>query len=94
MDKYSRYLEVQLLANKIEVLAVFLEFKAKAENNIKGYKIRIFQCDNRLEYKHLLKYLLKEGIVSQLSPIYTPESNGLPERINRTLITKMRAILI
>ena len=94
LDKYSRYLEVQLLANKTEVLAVFLEFKAKAENNIKGYKIRVFQCDNGLEYKHLLKYLLKEGIISQLSPVYTPESNGLPERINRTLITKVRAILI
>jgi len=42
LDKKSRYLEVQLLANKIEVLSVFLEYKVKVKNNIKGYKIRVF----------------------------------------------------
>jgi len=42
LDKKSRYLEIQLLANKIEVLLVFLEYKVKTENNIKGYKIRVF----------------------------------------------------
>ena len=82
------------MANKIEVLSVFLEFKARTKNNIKGYKIRIFQYNNGTEYKYLLKYLLKEGIISQLSPTYTPESNRLLERINRTLLTKVRAILI
>ena len=41
-NKKSKYLEVQLLANKTEVLSVFLEYKAKAENNIKGYKIHVF----------------------------------------------------
>jgi len=41
-NKKSRYLEVQLLANKIEVLLVFLEYKVRAKNNIKGYKIRVF----------------------------------------------------
>jgi len=64
LDKKSRYLEIQLLANKIEVLSVFLKYKVKAENNIKGYKIRVFQCDNGTEYKHLLKYLTKEGIIT------------------------------
>jgi len=94
LDKKSRYLKAQLLANKTEVLSVFLEYKAKAENNIKGYKIRVFQCDNRTEYKHLLKYLTKEGIIIQLSPPYTHECNGLPERINRTIMVKVRAVLI
>jgi len=42
LDKKSRYLEAQLLANKTEVLSVFLEYKVRAENNIKGYKIRVF----------------------------------------------------
>jgi len=42
LNKKSRYLKIQLLTNKTEVLSVFLEYKAKAENNIKGYKIRVF----------------------------------------------------
>jgi len=42
LNKKSRYLEIQLLANKTEVFSVFLKYKAKAENNIKGYKIRVF----------------------------------------------------
>jgi len=42
LDKKSRYLEIQLLVNKTEVLLVFLEYKVKTENNIKGYKIRVF----------------------------------------------------
>jgi len=63
LDKNSRYLEVRLLANKIEVYSVFLEFKAIAENNLKGYKIRVFQYDNGTEYKILYKYLRKEGII-------------------------------
>ena len=94
LDKKSRYLEVRLLANMIEVLEIFLEFKATAENNHKGYKIRVFQCDNGTEYKRLLRHLIKEGIITQLSPPYTPEPNGLLERINRTIIAKVRAVLL
>ena len=42
LNKKSRYLEIQLLINKTEILLVFLEYKVKTENNIKGYKIRVF----------------------------------------------------
>jgi len=42
LNKKSRYLKIQLLANKTEVLLVFLEYKVKTENNIKGYKIHVF----------------------------------------------------
>jgi len=42
LNKNSKYLETQLLTNKTEVLSVFLKYKVKAENNIKGYKICVF----------------------------------------------------
>ena len=71
-----------------------MEFKAIIENNLKGYKIRVFQYNKGTEYKILYKYLRKKGIIIQLSPPYTPKSNKLPERINRTIITKVRAMLI
>jgi len=93
-NKNSRYLKVQLLANKTEIYSVFLEFKATTKNNLKGYKIKVFQYNNGTKYKTLYKYLRKEGIIIQLSPLYIPKSNKLPERINRTIITKVRAMLI
>jgi len=42
LNKKSRYLKAQLLTNKTEVLSVFLKYKVRAENNIKGYKICVF----------------------------------------------------
>jgi len=93
-NKNSRYLKVQLLANKTEIYSVFLEFKATTKNNLKGYKIKVFQYNNGTKYKTLYKYLRKEGIIIQLSPLYIPKSNKLPKRINRTIITKVRAMLI
>ena len=71
-----------------------MEFKATTKNNLKGYKIRVFQYNNGTEYKNLLKYLRKEGIIIQLSLLHIPESNRLPERINKTIIAKVRALLL
>jgi len=96
LDKGTRYLEVQLLRNKKEVFKTFLAFKARSENNISNKRIRIFQTDNGTEYtnKQFEEYLIKEGIIHQLSPPYTKESNGFPKRINQTLLGKIRALLI
>lgn len=41
-----------------------------------------------------LGYILeKEGIVQTFSASYTPQSNGFPERYNRTLLSKTRSML-
>jgi len=62
-DKNSWYLKVRFLVNKIEIYFIFLEFKAIIKNNLKGYKIRVFQYNNEIKYKILYKYLWKEGII-------------------------------
>ena len=51
--------------------------------------------DNGTEYinKRLEDYLRKEGIIYQLNSPYTKEQNGFLERINRTLLNKVRALL-
>jgi hypothetical protein len=38
--------------------------------------------------------MAENGIVPQPVPPYTPEANGRAERLNRTLIEKVRALLI
>jgi hypothetical protein len=48
-----------------------------------------------VEFKgDLDKWLKTKGIVHQTSAPYTPQQNGLAERINRTLLERVRAILL
>jgi len=41
----------------------------------------------------MLTLLDKQGIVHDLSPAYSHESNGVSERYNRTIITAARLLL-
>ena len=95
LDKKTRFLEIKLLKTKNEAYSAFLEFKEREENNKDNKRIRIYATDNGTEFinNKFKLYLLKHGIIHQLSPIYTPESNGLVERINRTILNKVRCLL-
>ena len=56
----------------------------------------MFKSDNAAELtSNKLENLLKEsGVKHELSSPYNPEQNGLIERPNRTLLNKVRALLI
>lgn len=58
-------------------------------------KIKIIRSDNGREFcnAEFNNYLKKMGIVHQTTCPYTPEQNGLCERINRTLVEKARCML-
>jgi transposase InsO family protein len=60
-----------------------------------GHKLQAFRSDNGGEYRsHVLKaFCLEEGVDPQRSPPYQPESNGAAERLNRTLLSRVRASL-
>ena len=64
LDRALRYLEVKLLRRKNKVYNTFLKFKSRAENNPKGYRIRIFATDNGGKYvnKRFQSLFKKEGI--------------------------------
>ncbi len=98
LDKKSRYLKVKLLRTKDEALIAFQEFQKEAENspiNNKKRKILELFTDNGREYitKDFDLYLYKGGIKRLLAPPYNKEANGLIERINLTLLNKVRAVL-
>ena len=95
LDRALRYLEVKLFRRKKEVYKAFLKFKSRVKNNPKGYKIRIFAINNGGEYvnKRFQSFFKKEGITYQTTLVYTKEPNGLIERPNRTLMTKVRSLL-
>jgi hypothetical protein len=59
-----------------------------------GQKLKAIRSDNAPEFIKLSKELEKEGIRIELTMLYTLSQNGVVERLNRTLIIKVRAMLV
>lgn len=59
-------------------------------------KVKTIYCDNGKEYKNknLIEFCDGKGIHFHFSPPYTPQLNGVAERLNRTLIEMARTLLI
>ncbi|KAG6388307.1 hypothetical protein SASPL_153509 [Salvia splendens] len=94
-----RHLEVDtilspLLKSKNEVLAIFLKWKAQVENQM-GKKIKVLRSDNGGEYKSdPFQDICREcGIVRHFTVRNTPQQNGVSERMNRTLVEKVRCMM-
>jgi Reverse transcriptase (RNA-dependent DNA polymerase)/gag-polypeptide of LTR copia-type/Integrase core domain/GAG-pre-integrase domain len=78
------------------VLEVFEKFKERVELHFysKGYKIKAVRMDGGSEYQATLKsFLIEKGISSDRTTHYSPESNGISERLNRTLLDMARTML-
>lgn len=60
-----------------------------------GVKISRFRSDNGGEYtsKAMRSFCASKGIKMELTVPYTPEQNGICERMNRTLVEKARSML-
>ena len=93
-DDFSRKSWVYFLKTKSEVFAKFKEFRAIVEKQ-SGYQIKTLRTDNGGEYVNTVfqEYLVTHGIQSQLTCPYTPEQNGVAERLNRTLKSRAHAML-
>lgn len=91
IDDYSRMVFIYFMKDKLNVLEVFKEFKSKVEKQLND-KIKAIRTDNGKEYcnSNFENYLIKCGIIHQTSTPYTPQQNGLAERMNRTLVEKAR----
>lgn len=79
---------------KSEVFAKFLQFKTLVENQL-DKKIKIVRTDNGKEYinKKFANLFISSGIKHQKSAPYCPQQNGLAERMNRTIMEKVRCML-
>ncbi|GBM22349.1 Copia protein [Araneus ventricosus] len=89
VDDYSRFCEVRLVKKKSDIAVEFKKF-LKINDSVK--RIR---CDNAKEYVsgELQKVARNAGVEIDPCPPYTPQLNGVAERMNRTLFGKVRAIL-
>src|SRR5271155_3180634 len=92
-DDYTRRSWIYLTRTRTELYERFQHWQVTAERQ-SGGKVKAIRCDNAGEYKALAKTLERDnGVVVEFTTAYTPEQNGVAERLNRTLITKVRAML-
>jgi len=92
IDDFSRYTKVYLIKHKDEAFNMFLTYKAEVENLL-NKKIKRIRSDRGGEYV-LFNDCVKEGIFHEVTPLYSPESNGVAKRKNMTLKEMMNAMLI
>lgn len=94
IDDYTRMVHIYFMKDKLNVLEIFKDFKLKVENKL-SHNIKTIRTDNGKEYcnVHFEKYLSDSGIVHQTSTPYTPQHNGMAERMNRTLVERARCML-
>ena len=93
-DDFSRYKSVYFLKKKDEALSNFQHFVNQAEN-FTGNSVKSVRSDNGGEYvsKEFLQYCSEKGIHHETTNPYTPEQNGVSERLNRTLMESARTML-
>ncbi|KAG8471369.1 hypothetical protein CXB51_036995 [Gossypium anomalum] len=93
IDDCSRKLWVYTLKSKNQVFEVFKQFQASVERETRK-KLKCIRTDNGGEYTGSFhEYCLRQGIIHQRTPPKTPQLNGLAERMNRTLIERVRCLL-
>lgn len=93
-DDFSRMTFTYFLKHKNEALKYFKVFKTLVENQTNN-KIKALRTDNGGEFCSSLfeKFLSEHGIIHQKTNPYTPQKNGMSERMNRTLVEKARCLL-
>ena len=94
IDECTRYCYVYLLNGKDEAIDAFRQYKTEVENQL-DRKIKMIRSDRGGEYESpFAEICLESGIIHQTTAPYSPQSNGIAERKNRTLKEMMNALLI
>jgi Integrase core domain/GAG-pre-integrase domain len=93
IDEFTRFVTATPIKTKSMVLESFKEFKVMFEKQFEC-TIKCFHSDNGGEYTPVEKYAKQAGIAVTRSAPYTPQSNGVAERMNRTLIESVRTTLL
>lgn len=95
IDDFSRFSVVYVIKNKNEALNCLKNYKAKVET-LHGNKLTKIKCDNGGEYcsNSWKDFCSEAGIQILYTPPYSPQVNGVAERINQTLLNKARSMIL
>jgi transposase InsO family protein len=94
IDDSTRFCYIYLLKSKYEALHYFKIYKAEVENQLEK-KIKHLRSDRGGEYfsNTFDTFCEEHGIVHERTPPYSPQSNGIAERKNRTLTDLVNVML-
>jgi len=94
IDDATRYCYVFLLKTKDEAFECFKTYKAEVENQLEK-KIKCVRSDRGGEYfsNEFDLFCSENGIIHERTPPYSPQSNGVAERKNRTLMDLVNVML-
>jgi len=94
IDDYTSWSEVMLMKHKSDTAAALKEVLKRwmVQQRSKVHKVR---SDRGGEYVsgELQQWMKEEGIQWDPTAPYSPEQNGKAERLNRTLMEKVRTML-
>lgn len=94
IDDFSRKVWVYFLATKDEAFSKFCEWKGLVENQV-NEKVKCLRTDNGLEFCNIAfnDFCKQHGIERHRTCSYTPQQSGVAERMNRTIMEKVRCLL-
>jgi transposase InsO family protein len=94
IDAHSHHLVVKLIKTKDEVFSLTKSYFERSET-ITAQRPNYLRSDGGGEYgsKEFLSYLESKGIHHEKTNAYTPQENGVAERMNRTIVEMARAML-
>ncbi len=91
---YFKWLEVDTLAIKNQAFNTFKAYLSR-EERLTSNRLVTLGIDGGREFnnKEFNSFYREKGITRDLSAPYAHEQNGLAERINRTILNKLRSLL-
>lgn len=94
VDDYSRRAAIYPLVSKYDVYNTLKLHIERAETYLNS-KVKAIRSDNGTEFKNraVTDFLDSKGIKHELTNIYSPQQNGVAERLNQTALNATRAIL-
>ena len=94
VDDATRVAWVRFLKHKSDTMQCIKDFVSEMKLQ-HGLTPKAFRTDNGGEYVSdaLKRYLQEQGIQHEFTPPYSPESNGVAERLNRSIGEGIRSML-
>jgi hypothetical protein len=94
-DAKTRWTHLGFMRDKTEVLTKYKEYEAWIQTQF-GKRLKIVRSDGGSEYVNAQfdAHLSSRGTKHEKTAPYSPQQNGIAERLNQTLVSHARAMLL